>query len=88
MSVVWKYPVPAQDSFEITARGHAQPLAVQMQNGEAALWLLISDASAAAQTYRFRVVPTGAEFSAEGCAYVGTFQPEQGLVFHLFMETP
>jgi hypothetical protein len=90
MSVIWKYAVKAQTTFEIVAPA-ARPLTVQMQGNDAVLWMLVTGRhrpSAEHRTHRFRVVRTGEDFQPDGWAYVGTFQPEPGLVFHLFAELP
>jgi hypothetical protein len=87
-SVIWKFPIPAQDNFTLDLpEGPCQPLAVQLQRGEPVLWIRVSADPDARKTKRtFRVVATGQPFDDEGLLYAGTFQPSPDLVFHLFQD--
>jgi hypothetical protein len=82
--VIWKYDIPAQPSFVLTSRLGAKVLTVQMQRGKPMIWMLV-DQGQPERDIAFRVVPTGLAFDPTGLKYVGTFQPDAGLVFHLFM---
>jgi hypothetical protein len=86
ISVIWKFPVPAQDEFTLDLpEGPCLPLTVQLQRSDPTLWIRVSANPNARKTRRtFRVVATGQPFNDEGLLYVGTFQPSPDLVFHLF----
>lgn len=83
MKRVYKYPInPLQAA--VTMRKGAQILCVQMQGGFPYVWALV-DPLEAQMTRRFRVVGTGHDLPDDPGEYVGTFQPGNGLVLHLFV---
>ena len=82
--VIWKFPVQAADSFEVELPVHAQLLTVQRQAGQIFMWVQL-DPTAAKYPRRFCTRPTGLEWDVDRpWRYVGTFQPDTGLVFHLY----
>jgi hypothetical protein len=89
-TVIWKFPVPAQSVFDLDLPDAPfAPLCVQMQAGVAQVWIQVNaDPNLAKRKRRFVVVATGAPFDSFNLHYVGTFQPQSGLVFHLFYQVP
>lgn len=84
MRTIHKFSIPAIDYFEVQLPATAQVLSVQMQRGIACMWVLL-DTNAQYFTRRFRLAGTGHQLSAhETLSFIGTFQPTDGLVFHLF----
>ena len=83
--VIWKYPLTARAAFTLEMpEGRFEFLSVQMQNGEPCMWALVNPTQRKVP-HAFRVVPTGEEFEkTDNLHYLGTFQPLNGLVFHLF----
>jgi hypothetical protein len=81
--VIWKFPVQA-DTFELELPASACVLTVQLQAGQPFMWVQL-DPTAPRHPRRFYTRPTGLEWD-ETCAglYRGTFQPVNGLVFHLY----
>lgn len=59
-------------------------LDVQMQRGVPCIWVLTNGHGSTMR--KLRIVGTGEEWPGYG-KYVGTFQPSENLVFHLFDET-
>lgn len=85
--VIWKYDIPPDREFTLEMpAGVVDLLDVQMQDGQPRLWVCVNahERGQRRTPHHFRVVPTGLPFVAEDLDYVGTFQPEPGLVFHLF----
>lgn len=84
-SVIWKYPISARAEFTLEMpEGRFELLSVQMQNGEPVMWAIVNPTQRKT-LHKFRVVPTGEEFERTDLhRYLGTFQPVNGLVFHLF----
>jgi hypothetical protein len=82
--VIWKFPVDPVDAFELTLPPDARVLCVQMQRQNAQLWIQL-DPNAPTRARKFFVRPTGVEWDETSPSrYVGTFQPMNGLVFHLY----
>lgn len=91
MKVIWKFEVPSQLSFTLDLPEGACVLSVQMQHGKPQMWVLVDVEERPKETHAFRVQPTGVEFAMPVLGvhhFVGTFQPEPGLVFHLFRTGP
>lgn len=86
--VVWKFPVPVSDSFELDLPIGAEVLTVQVQRGEPQLWALV-DPDAPKEKLRFRILGTGhSAKNADRLLWIATFQLHGGdLVFHCFQET-
>lgn len=90
-SIIYKYPVTVISTFPLELPdGPFEVLAVQMQEQAqgrdlAMMWVKVNaDPAVPKVTRMFRICPTGTSFDDEGLTYVGTFQPQHGLVFHLF----
>lgn len=82
---IYKYRIDGPD-VDLELPAGATLLALQMQNGDPHLWVLL-DPEAPLVTRRFRTLPTGTLTTPlpAGSTYVGTFQMAGGLlVFHLF----
>ena len=85
MRTIYKYPVTIVDEFEVRMPRGAQPLCVQVQNGDPFLWALVDTEAAPVQ----RVLQVrGTGHPCDGFIashFVGSFQLHGGaLVFHLF----
>lgn len=83
--VIWKYPISARAEFTLEMpEGRFELLSVQMQGSEPCMWVVV-DPAQRKTPHKFRVVPTGEEFErTPDLVFLGTFQPINGLVFHLF----
>lgn len=85
--VIWKYPIPRALEFTLNMpEGRFEFLSIQMQNDEPCMWVLV-DPGQRKVSHTFRILPTGLEFHRDDptrMPYIGTFQPVNGLVFHLF----
>ena len=86
MQTIWKYPIPAEDSFTLELPDMAQPLCVQTQQGTPYLWVLL-DSTYRTRPWQFYVLNTGQPVGERRLGrYLGTFQLEAGtLVFHCFV---
>lgn len=81
---IWKYPISARAEFTLEMpEGRFEFLSVQMQGPEPCMWVIVNPTQRLVP-HKFRVVPTGENFERDGLTYLGTFQPMNGLVFHLF----
>jgi hypothetical protein len=84
MKRVFKYPVPVEDRFVVTASVDAKPMCIMMQYGQPQLWMLVDDGAVQA-VHEFLLTGTGhPRDDLEGTQYVGSVLVEMGLVFHLF----
>lgn len=81
MSVIWKYPISPKCTHEMPVG--AQILAIQTQAGTPVIWALV-DPDAPKESRAFVAFPTGVIFDATGLEYVGMFQTDGLLVFHVF----
>lgn len=85
MKAIWKFTMHGPRQTIEMPEG-AQILSLQTQHNEPQIWALV-DPGADKESRTFRAIPTGAEFSPAGLAYVGTFQINDGsLVFHIYEE--
>ena len=90
---IWKFPVPVQDSFDISMSPDAEVLSVQVQHGTPYLWVR-TPAEAIKPDYltwsrRFYLHGTGHTVNKGAGRFIGTFQMHGGsLVFHLFESKP
>jgi DNA-directed RNA polymerase subunit RPC12/RpoP len=83
-TVIYKYPLPIADEFEIQVPMAAQILTVQTQRETPYIWALI-ETDAPLTTRRFCIRGTGEAFKGNEGKHIGTFQLRNGdLVFHLF----
>ena len=89
--VIWKYPIPLVERFNLEMPRDAQILTVQIQNDQPTLWVM-ADLDRAEDSKRvpeardirmFGIAGTGRPFEDEGWAYVATWQ-YGGYVWHLF----
>jgi hypothetical protein len=85
MRVIYKYAIPAADSFQIDLPQSAKILTVQVQCDGVKIWAVVNPEEPK-RTRHFQLVPTGVPFfDGATTVYVGTFQLQDGaLVFHLF----
>lgn len=85
MITVHKYPVEFADNFTLKLPVGAKVLDCQMQNGSMCMWALV-DTEASLVERKFRLAGSGhlIKNSAGSLVHVSTFQPQVGLVFHLF----
>jgi hypothetical protein len=83
VKTIWKYALPVSSVVTLEMPRHAKVLTVQMQDGGACLWAEV-DPEAPKLPRKFFVAGTGHDLPDVRYAYVGTFQPMGGLVFHVF----
>lgn len=82
MITVWKFKLPIDQDFTLEMPMGALYGRVDSQNGIGVLWAQV-DTNKQNQTRRLGVFGTGQPIP-EGSAYIGTWQDELGLVWHLF----
>lgn len=81
---IWKFDVPVVGEFSVPMPVGAQVLSVQLQHGEAKMWVLV-DTAWPVEPKRFAVHGTGHPVPPNRGRFIGTFQLDGGsLVFHLF----
>ena len=81
---IWKYPVPVTDEFEVQLPIGAKFLDVQMQYAAPQMWFLVNTEHRK-EARQFTCVGTGHVVEGvDKLKFLGTFQPNHGLVFHLF----
>jgi len=83
-SRVYKYPLPLGDWVCVTMPEGAEPLCVQVQDGEPRLWARVT-IGAPPVVHHFRA-GTGHDLGSNVGRHIGTFQLLGGLVFHVFAE--
>lgn len=89
--VIWKFSLPSpnlEGLVSISMPKGARLLTVQVQRKEPCLWALV-DPRAEKEERRFHVFGTGhphPESTFAALRFVGTFQIEDTLVFHVFVE--
>lgn len=88
MKTIWKYPLRNLEHQSIAMPLDAEALCVQMQDGQACLWV-ICDPKATNVVRRVRIIRTGGSVPDADWgpfwSYVGTFQ-DGSFVGHVFME--
>lgn len=83
---VYKYPLPIGDWVSFSMPSGAEPLCVQVQNGEPFMWARVT-VGRPPTTYHFRISGTGHDLGSNVGKHIGTFQLNDGaLVFHVFAE--
>mgnify|MGYP003519694140 FL=1 len=83
---VYKYPLYVGDWISVQMPMGAEPMCVQMQNGEPQLWALV-DVGNPPTTHHFRIAGTGHDLGSNVGKHIGSFQMHSGaLVFHVFAE--
>ena len=84
---IWKYKIPAHTYTEIEMPKGAKVLTVQTQRGEPCIWAIV-DPNQEKEIRCFFIYGTGISFDyLQTYKYIGTFQPHDYLVFHLFEVT-
>lgn len=81
--VIWKFPFPVTDSVRISMPNNAEILTVQTQSNQPCIWALVNAEYKKEDIY-FQVIGTGHPIESDPGKYIGTFQLDNGLVFHLF----
>ncbi len=85
--VIWKFPLPDDDTFTLDIPVKAWVLHVAVQAGIPTMWCMVNPQAKKAQV-EFLRLGTGRVISKElvnECIYLGTFQLLEGyLVWHLF----
>jgi len=83
---IWKFPLAITDEQRPVMPVGAEPLTVQMQDGELAMWARV-DPGALQRSRAVYVYGTGQPAPRESAAYLGTVQQFDGkLVWHVFVE--
>ncbi len=84
LPTIWKYELPIVDHPVIYMPRGAKVLSVQMQRGVPCIWAEVLS-SMPGEERHFRLVGTGHEIRGlERSRFIGTFQVDAVLVFHLF----
>jgi hypothetical protein len=85
VDTIWKFPLAIADNNVIEMPLGAEPLYVDVQNGQPYLWARV-DALAAKRKYRFLTYGTGHSIDTYNTGkYLGSYQLQGGaLVFHVF----
>lgn len=85
MKTIYKYPLYIMDEQTVLLPDNAQPLSVQIQNGELYMWALV-DSQSASNPRRVRIFGTGNHVVLDGnWQFVATVQ-ERMFVWHVFVE--
>ena len=85
MKSIWKFPVEVTDEQFVEMPVGAQPLSVQVQDGQACIWALV-DTKAKKEERLVQIFGTGHPVANEG-TFIATFQMRGGaLVFHAFIK--
>lgn len=81
------YPLSVTNTQQFEIPEDSEFLTVQMQRGQPCLWAIV-DTEKPKIIRNVHIVGTGHEitFSVAECKYVGTFQPSDDLVFHVFAD--
>lgn len=79
---VWKYEIGA-DVGAVSMPEGAKPLSVAMQGDAVCMWALLDPDQPLCDRH-FAVYGTGWKMPDDPGRFIGTFQPNIGLVFHLF----
>jgi hypothetical protein len=80
---VWKYSLLCEENQHIDMPGQAEILCMQLQDHIPCLWALV-DPKAAFRTRVISVVGTGGDMENCPRKYIGTFQINNGYVYHVF----
>lgn len=87
--IIYKYPLIGR-TLNLPLPHGAQPLSVQINQGQPQLWVLQDPQATPIVVRRFFIVGTGQDFPPGNCKHIDTFQinnHEWGtLVFHAFEE--
>jgi hypothetical protein len=83
MQSVWKYSVSLVDSFKLALPKDSEILSLQTQCGLPYVWALVTLGNEK-ETRKFRLAGTGNLIEENIKKFIGTFQLDGELVFHLF----
>ena len=84
MITIWKFPIKIEDEQYIVMPKFNELLTVQLQDNIPTLWAIVDTDYPIVKKY-FELFGTGHVIPTKpNRKYVGTFQLENGLVFHLF----
>jgi hypothetical protein len=85
MKAIWKKQIEITDIQLIALPENSKILCVQTQNEKPCIWFLNENVeSIKTTTHTFRIYGTGHPVDNEPGTYIGTFQIQGVLVFHLF----
>lgn len=87
---IWKFKIPAQNSFELKLPEYARILSIKTQRGTPQLWVLVNPDNKMV-TRKFEVFGTGYPVSQDSFngTFIGTFfLDEDNLIFHVFELLP
>lgn len=84
MKIIYKYPLQITDEQTIEISRYAKPLCVQVQNGIPCLWAEV-DTRFAKEIKTVYSYGTGHTIDRLGIQYLGTYQIENNLVFHVYL---
>lgn len=87
MKTIWKYSFNGTGAQLFLMPSGATILSLQVQHGILCMWALVNT-EAPLETREFRVFGTGHQISEDILTFVGTFQVNEVLVFHVFEVTP
>lgn len=82
MTTIWKFPIE-HDGDQIRIPKTHRFLTVQMQGEVPCVWAVV-DTNSEITEVRINIFGTGHRLIAG--RYIGTYQPAEGLVFHVFAE--
>jgi len=83
---IWKFTLPPTSQGVIKMPKGAEILTIQIQKEQACIWALVNPLNEETERY-FEVFGTGHSIHYDmgiERKYINTFQPEEGLVLHLF----
>lgn len=93
--VIWKYPVPAAEEFELEVPRRARILSVKVQRGKPCIWFMLDPEETVMVKAKFLLLPTGQPIKGtlkemqEKWMFSDSFLLDGGnLVFHLFLARP
>lgn len=87
MKTVWKYSFNGTSAQRFWMPSGATVLSLQVARGFTCMWALVNS-EAPLVVREFRVYGTGHQISEDSLTFVGTFQVNEVLVFHVFEVTP
>jgi hypothetical protein len=88
MKTIHKYPLMQAAEQTINSHEGAEFLAVQVQNDEACLWVMVDPANRS-WSYTIRIYGTGHLVYEKHLVHLGTFQLLEGrFVGHVFLDLP
>lgn len=83
MKTIWKYPIDLINKQAVAMPKGAVILTVQMQDSTACLWAMV-DPDKSLELRVIELYGTGHSLDNDDRGYIGTFQTQTGLVFHVF----